>query len=86
MQILVLCTYRKKQPIKYLNLNELILLARYQTLNSKIETKKLDILVVGGSKPTKKKINKAKELKIQIINEKDWYKMLNIWTWNFKIS
>ena len=41
-------------------------------------SKKLDILVVGGSKPTKKKINKAKELKIQIINEKDWYKMLNI--------
>ena len=41
-------------------------------------SKKLDILVVGDSKPTKKKINKAKELKIQIINEKDWYKILNI--------
>ena len=41
-------------------------------------SKKLDILVVGGSKPTKKKIDKAKELKIKIINEKDWYKLLNI--------
>ena len=41
-------------------------------------SKKLDILVVGRSKPTKKKISKAKELKVQIINEKDWYKLLNI--------
>ena len=41
-------------------------------------SKKLDILVVGDSKPTKKKIIKAKELKIKIINEKDWYKLLNI--------
>ena len=41
-------------------------------------SKKLDLLVVGDSKPTKKKIEKAKELKIKIINEKDWYKLLNI--------
>ena len=41
-------------------------------------SKKLDILVVGESKPTKKKINKAKELNIKIINEKAWYKLLNI--------
>ena len=41
-------------------------------------SKKLDMLVVGNTKPTKKKIEKAKELKIQIINEKDWYKILNI--------
>jgi DNA ligase (NAD+) len=41
-------------------------------------SKKLDILVIGDSKPTKKKIDKAKELKIKIINEKDWYKLLNI--------
>jgi len=40
-------------------------------------SKKLDILVVGESKPTKTKIDKAKDLKIQIINEKDWYKLLN---------
>ena len=40
-------------------------------------TKKLDILVVGNSKPTKKKIDQAKELKIQIITEKEWNKMLN---------
>ena len=41
-------------------------------------SKKLNILVVGQSKPTKKKIEKAKELKIQIIDEKDWYRLLNI--------
>ena len=41
-------------------------------------SKKLDMLVVGNSKPTKKKIEKAKELKIQVIYEKDWYKILNI--------
>ena len=41
-------------------------------------SKNLDILVVGNSKPTKNKINKAKDLKIKIINESDWYKILNI--------
>ena len=41
-------------------------------------SKKLNILVVGDVKPTKKKIDKAKKLKIDIINEKDWYKILNI--------
>ena len=41
-------------------------------------SKKLDMLVVGDSKPTKRKIDKAKESKIKIINEKDWYKILNI--------
>ena len=40
-------------------------------------SKKLDILVVGNSKPTKKKIDQAKKLKIKIILEKDWNKMLN---------
>ena len=49
-------------------------------------SKKLNILVVGDSKPTKRKIEKAKELKIQIINEKDWYKILNIWARLFKIK
>ena len=47
-------------------------------------SKKLNILVVGDSKPTKKKIDKAKELKIQIITEKDWYKLLNTWARIFK--
>ena len=41
-------------------------------------SKKLNILVVGDSKPTKKKIDKAKELKIKIYSENDWYKLLNI--------
>ncbi len=41
-------------------------------------SKKLNILVVGDSKPTKKKIDKAKELKVQIYSENDWYKLLNI--------
>ena len=41
-------------------------------------SKKLNILVVGGSKPVKKKIDKAKSLNVKIISEKDWYKILNI--------
>tara|TARA_Y100000768_G_scaffold365173_1_gene326205 strand:- start:2949 stop:4979 length:2031 start_codon:yes stop_codon:yes gene_type:complete len=40
-------------------------------------SKKLDFLVVGGSKPTKKKIDEAKKLKIRIILEKEWNKILN---------
>tara|TARA_B100001057_G_scaffold224214_1_gene224525 strand:+ start:19451 stop:21484 length:2034 start_codon:yes stop_codon:yes gene_type:complete len=40
-------------------------------------SKKLDFLVVGDSKPTKKKIEQAKQLKIKIILEKDWNKILN---------
>jgi len=39
---------------------------------------KLNILVVGNSKPTKSKIEKAKELEVKIISETDWYKLLNI--------
>ena len=41
-------------------------------------TKKLNILVVGDSKPTRKKIDKAKELNIKILTENDWYKLLDI--------
>ena len=40
-------------------------------------SKKLDFLVVGDSKPTKKKVDQAKQLKIKIILEKDWNKILN---------
>ena len=40
-------------------------------------SKKLDFLIVVDSKPTKKKIDQAKELKIKIINEKEWNKILN---------
>ena len=40
-------------------------------------SKKLNFLVVGKSKPTKKKIDKAKELKVTIISEEDWHKLLN---------
>ena len=39
---------------------------------------KLSILVTGNSKPTKSKIEKAKELRVKIISETDWYKLLNI--------
>ena len=41
-------------------------------------SKKLDFLVVGSSKPTKKKIEQAKKFNIKIILEKDWNKILNI--------
>ena len=40
-------------------------------------SKKLDYLIVGESKPTIKKINQAKELKVKIILEKEWNKILN---------
>ncbi len=40
-------------------------------------TKKLDYLVIGNSKPTKRKIEKAKELKVNIITEENWYNLLN---------
>ena len=38
-------------------------------------SKKLDFLVVGNSKPTKKKIDQAKEFNIKIISEKEWNKI-----------
>ena len=40
-------------------------------------SKKLDYLIVGESKPTKKKIEQAKQLNIKIILEKEWDKFLN---------
>ncbi len=40
-------------------------------------SKKLDFLVVGNSKPTKKKVDQAKNLNIKILSEKDWNKILN---------
>ena len=41
-------------------------------------SKKLSILVAGNSKPTKKKIEKAKLLKIKVMTEKEWYAILNL--------
>ncbi len=38
---------------------------------------KLDFLVVGSSKPTKKKIDQAKKLNIKIILEREWIKILD---------
>ena len=38
--------------------------------------KKLNYLITG-EKPTAKKVNTAKELGIQIINQQEWIKMLN---------
>ncbi|MDB4066044.1 NAD-dependent DNA ligase LigA, partial [Candidatus Pelagibacter sp.] len=40
-------------------------------------TKKLDYLIVG-EKPTKKKVDKAKEFKVSILNQSEFLKMLNI--------
>ena len=40
-------------------------------------SKKLDFLVVGDSKPTKRKIDQAKELNIKILQENEWNKILN---------
>ncbi len=38
---------------------------------------KLDFLVVGNTKPTKRKVDQAKKFKIQIILEKEWGKILD---------
>jgi len=40
-------------------------------------SKKLDYLVVGDSKPTAKKVEKAKQLNIKILDENNWYGLLN---------
>ena len=40
-------------------------------------SKKLDLLIVGESKPTKKKIDQAKKLNIKIVLEKEWNKILD---------
>ena len=40
-------------------------------------SKKLNYLVVGSSKPTKSKMEKAVELDVEIISEEKWYKLLN---------
>ena len=40
-------------------------------------SKKLNFLVCGDSKPTVKKINQAKEFGIKLLNENDWYKLIN---------
>ena len=42
-----------------------------------IASNKLDYLVVGDSKPTPKKVEKAKLLNIKIIDESNWYGLLN---------
>jgi DNA ligase (NAD+) len=40
-------------------------------------SKKLDFLIIG-EKPTKKKVENANELKIKIITQSEWLKMLNL--------
>ncbi len=40
-------------------------------------SKKLDFLVIGNSKPTKKKIDKAKDLKVDLMTEENWYDLLD---------
>jgi DNA ligase (NAD+) len=48
-----------------------------ETLGGKIlssVSKKLDYLIVGSSKPTKKKIDKALELNVKILKEEEWLK------------
>ena len=43
-------------------------------------SKKLDYLVVGDTKPTSKKIERAKQLNISILDENSWHALLNGWT------
>ena len=39
-------------------------------------SKKLNYLVIGDSKPTNNKVQKAKDLQVEIISENKWYEML----------
>ena len=71
--------------IPFMGINLCLLISQnpeiFENLGGKVlgsVSKKLNILVVGSSKPTKKKIDKAKELNIKIYSENDWYKLLNI--------
>ena len=41
-------------------------------------SKKLNMLVIGNSKPTKKKIEIAKKMNVKIIKENEWYKILDL--------
>ena len=41
-------------------------------------SKKLNYLIIGNSKPTKSKIEKAKNLGVKILTETEWYKILKI--------
>ena len=41
-------------------------------------SKKLNYLIIG-SKPTNKKINEAKKFNVQIINEEEWIKLVDLW-------
>ena len=50
-----------------------------ESLGAKIVSnisKKTNFLVVGSNKPTIRKINEAKSLKVKILDEKDWNKIL----------
>ena len=38
---------------------------------------KLNYLIVGD-KPTKRKVESAKELNVKILSQEEWFKMLNI--------
>ena len=40
-------------------------------------SRKTDYLIVGDKKPTTRKINEAKDLKIKILNERDWNNLTN---------
>jgi DNA ligase (NAD+) len=40
-------------------------------------SKRLDFLIIG-EKPTKRKVESAKELKIKIITQSEWFQMLNL--------
>ena len=49
--------------------------AEYETA-TRNNLKKLNYLIIGD-KPTKRKIDTAKELNVKILNQSDWLKMLN---------
>ena len=41
-------------------------------------SKKTDFLIIGSKKPTVRKINDAKNLKVKVLTEEDWSKIINL--------
>ena len=74
----------KKTPIsgklimftgKFVNKSRSELKSLAESMGAKIVSsisKKTDFLIIGSQKPTTKKINQAKDLKIKILNEDEW--------------
>ena len=51
------------------------LMSKFSSIVSNV-SKKLNFLIIG-EKPTKRKVDAAKELRVKILSQSEWNKMLN---------